>query len=299
MSETQCHFVSSHGILKSCSLIILNFNEPNIVFNIQNLKKGKTLYLKANLVISFYKRFWSFIKEPIIVVSGNEDITFPEICENEQEVLDKFINEPNLIHWFSQNLCLTNPKCTQIPIGLDYHTLYAHIGMGHPWGNGQMPYVQEHFLRQIQQQKLPWEKRHPVAFCNWHFFSDRGDRKEVLEKVDKQSLYLVPSYQNRIESWLLQSQFAFVASPRGGGVDCHRTWEALCLGCVPIVKSTGMDDLYKGLPVWIVKDWSELTSSAFAEKKDLFSKKEFQDLFSSEKLSLAHWVNKINNYSTN
>jgi hypothetical protein len=33
--------------------------------------------------------------------------------------------------------------------------------------------------------------------------------------------------------------YAFVASPYGGGPDCHRTWEALILGCIPIVKSSG------------------------------------------------------------
>ena len=30
-------------------------------------------------------------------------------------------------------------------------------------------------------------------------------------------------------------KYTFILSPAGIGLDCHRTWEALCLGCIPIV----------------------------------------------------------------
>ena len=36
--------------------------------------------------------------------------------------------------------------------------------------------------------------------------------------------------------WLQHAHFAFVASPSGNGLDCHRTWEALLLRSIPIVK---------------------------------------------------------------
>ena len=35
-------------------------------------------------------------------------------------------------------------------------------------------------------------------------------------------------------------QFAFVASPPGNGFDCHRTWEALILGCIVIVQNSSV-----------------------------------------------------------
>jgi hypothetical protein len=52
---------------------------------------------------------------------------------------------------------------------------------------------------------------------------------------------------------------AFVASPHGNGLDCHRTWEALALGCIPIVKRSPIDKVFQGLPVWIVGSWKEVT----------------------------------------
>ena len=36
----------------------------------------------------------------------------------------------------------------------------------------------------------------------------------------------------------------FVVAPRGNGIDTHRLWEALYLGCVPVVGKSALDGLY-------------------------------------------------------
>ena len=40
--------------------------------------------------------------------------------------------------------------------------------------------------------------------------------------------------------WETTAQYAFVASPPGNGFDCHRTWEALVLGCIVIVQNSSV-----------------------------------------------------------
>ena len=93
-----------------------------------------------------------------------------------------------------------------------------------------------------------------------------------------------------VESYLedLASSY-FVLSPRGHGLDCHRTWEALYMGAIPIVKSSGMDALFSDLPVLIVKDWSEITESfllkKWAEMKNTH--------YNFEKLYLSYWLSWI------
>jgi len=283
MSELSCKYVSSHGILKSCSLAIRNFKEPNVIFNISHLKKGNSLYLDSTLIKIFYKSYWQYVKEPIVLVSGNQDINFTDINE-----FKELLEEEKLIKWYSQNMCLDHEKCIRIPIGLDYHTLYSHLGMNHPWSIGMLPSIQEAIIDDIRTRGRPISERRAAAFCNWQFFLDRGDRREVLQKVDMNALYMVPNYQGRNESWMNQMEFAFVCSPSGGGLDCHRTWEALILGCVPIVKSSGMDSLFDGLPVWIVKDWSEVTLENCVKKKE-----EYSGAYSLEKLDLSYWVSLI------
>lgn len=52
----------------------------------------------------------------------------------------------------------------------------------------------------------------------------------------------------------------FVLSPPGNGLDCHRTWEAMLMGAVPVVRSSGLDPLFSNIPAVIVKNWSFLTN---------------------------------------
>ena len=87
------------------------------------------------------------------------------------------------------------------------------------------------------------------------------------------------------QTWELQSQFQYVLSPHGAGLDCHRTWEALILGCMPIVKSSSIDDLFANLPVIIVNDWHEINSDFFERAVSYLDGKELN----SEKLSMQYW----------
>jgi hypothetical protein len=93
----------------------------------------------------------------------------------------------------------------------------------------------------------------------------------------------------RQDSWNNQIKHAFVISPHGGGLDCHRTWEALVLGCIPIVKTSGLDSLYRDLPVLIVKDWSDVTDSLLQS-----TVRDFRDrVFNYDRLLLSYWVKLI------
>ena len=58
----------------------------------------------------------------------------------------------------------------------------------------------------------------------------------------------------------------FVLSARGTGYDCYRTWEALLCGAIPIVRSSPIDAVYAGLPIWPVRDWDEITTDSLQRK---------------------------------
>ena len=52
----------------------------------------------------------------------------------------------------------------------------------------------------------------------------------------------------------------FVLSPRGNGVDCHRTWDGLAVGALPVVLRPGpaFDAVFDGPPVLHVRSWAEV-----------------------------------------
>jgi hypothetical protein len=52
----------------------------------------------------------------------------------------------------------------------------------------------------------------------------------------------------------------FVICPRGGAVDTHRIYESLFFGCIPVIKTSFLDPMYRKLGgCWIVNDWNEVT----------------------------------------
>ena len=87
-----------------------------------------------------------------------------------------------------------------------------------------------------------------------------------------------------------QSKYAFVISPHGNGLDCHRTWEALVLGCIPIVKTSKIDYLYENLPVLIVKDWSDITKELLEKTVHDFKNRTFQP----DRVTMKYWMDLIN-----
>ena len=101
-----------------------------------------------------------------------------------------------------------------------------------------------------------------------------------------------PKQLPRNQLWRAKGEYAFSISPRGNGLDCHRTWEDLVLGCIVLLKTSSLDPLYEGLPVVIVKNWSEITEENLAlwleEYGDAFTNPSYR-----EKLTRAYWINKI------
>jgi hypothetical protein len=122
------------------------------------------------------------------------------------------------------------------------------------------------------------------------------DRKDAYQKIDKNLVYYEENKVLRIITWNKQKNYAFVICPHGGGLDCHRNWEALCLGCIPIVKTSLIDDLYKDLPVLIVKDWGVINKKLLNNTINIFKKKFENNEFNMEKIKLSYWINLIKNY---
>ena len=54
--------------------------------------------------------------------------------------------------------------------------------------------------------------------------------------------------------------YKFVVSPEGNGIDCHRHYEALIAGCIPIMERNPLvEQKYIGCPILWTTDYSEIT----------------------------------------
>ena len=290
MTEKECYFVSSRGILHSCDIksdVPVSSIRQLYQYDWTNLKDGCTVYICSS-AIPVFASILNQLPCKIILVTGDCDECCPMELFPTKKDFDDFVENERILHWFSQNLIISHPKMTKIPIGLDYHTMiFSDI-----WGESIPSLEQEKQLLELRNHSLPFFERKPKIYSNFHFSLHTKfaqDRKDALAQIPKDLIYYEPTKIERYESWKHQVEYAFVASPHGNGLDCHRTWEALCLGCIVIVKTSPIDDLYDGLPVLIVGEWSDICENLLLETMADFKTKEF--LY--EKLSLNYWMDKI------
>lgn len=290
-------YVCSRGILKSCNIKSSTpiSSIPKIInYNFNDLKDGSIVYICSNAIKHFINIF-NKIDKKIILVTGDCDISVPNDLFKSNADFINFIESDKIIHWFSQNCIGKHAKLTGIPIGLDYHTM---ANMDHEWGSKISSFEQELQLEVVKKQALPFYERKIMCYSNFHFFTTTRygyDRIEAINNVPKELVFYEDHKIKRIETWRNQSEYAFVISPHGNGLDCHRTWEALCLGCIPIVKTSDIDYLYHDLPVLIVNSWSDVTYELLSFTIDKFKDLHNNNKFDYNKLTLSYWVNKFNN----
>lgn len=269
----------------------------------RNIKAGDIVWLRCRFVPQFYKQVLPTIQHPFILVINNGDESFPSDCKLETDI-ENFIEHPKIIHIFAQNCDYrgSSKKVSAIPIGLDYHTI-AYKDPNGGWGEKGSPLAQEAALKQILRSLQPTYLRKKKAFVDFQladtmhadhqrYLQFGEDRKTIFNRLVPTGLIDHAGWMRRTELWKTKGQYAFSISPHGNGLDCHRTWEDLILGCIVIVKTSPLDPLYEGLPVVIIKDWSEIT----AENLDRWIA-QFGDAFTNldyrQKLTTQYWLNKI------
>lgn len=305
MDETHCYYAGSFALLKIAThrplIPIPDFDGIDSNWFL-NMYPNSILYVCAPALPGFVKKILPTISVPFKLITNNSDYTIPNDFQAESDIL---LKNPYLVHWFVQNCTLTHDKITRIPIGMDYHSLHIeppklkfisaamNSGILHRngWGICKPAKRQEQDLIQIKHKAKPFWERQLKAYANFHFAMGMGhgkqDRPDAYKSLPKDLIYYEPTKAHRNTCWEKMIQHAFVVSPHGNGLDCHRTWEALALGCIPIVKTSGLDPLFDDLPVWIVQTWSDVTQDTMKQKIEEFRNKTFK----YEKLTLAYWRN--------
>ena len=88
------------------------------------------------------------------------------------------------------------------------------------------------------------------------------------------------------------AEHRFVLSPRGNGIDCHRTWEIFLLGSIVITETSSLDDMYisNNLPVIILKDFNELNKMDYNNLDNLWTKNKCNIKNIKEKFNPYYWV---------
>ena len=152
-----------------------------------------------------------------ILVTGNSDRPASYSYSQAYQTEDRLLNSPLLIAWFAENLDFTHPKVIPLPIGLENREFR---GLGVP--------------NVLSQAILPSnESRDILSYINFiprKGRPSRGKAMKTLANISKVETDRIP----HIEYTKDLRRSKFVVSPPGVGWDCHRTWESVLFGSIPI-----------------------------------------------------------------
>jgi len=119
------------------------------------------------------------------------------------------------------------------------------------------------------------------------------NRRSIAENLRKNGINNI----GRIHSSTYFSElpkYKFVISPEGNGIDCHRHYEALLAGCIPIVEDhEGIREKYKGCPVLYTKDYSEINEEYLNKKYEEMVGNNDAPIYDFSKLILNNYSKEI------
>ena len=157
---------------------------------------------------------------------------------------------------FCVNLIEETPQSCALPIGLENLRLR---------NNGRLSY----YFDGLKASRLPTRSR--LVVSSFHSSTNPGVR-EPIEKLFRGSRFGFDGHHwKRREFRDVVMDTCFVISPPGNGPDCHRTWEAIYLGAVPVVlRSALAPSLHDSMPIHVVDSYEELLDLSDDELRDLY-----------------------------
>jgi hypothetical protein len=202
-------------------------NIPNVWNN------PKLIFMNTEDVEEFMNHLYK-LRKPFILLTHNSDTNVTErflpVCQNQ-----------NLIHWFTQNLCMEHRLVSPLPIGL---------------ANPIWPHGNQSLFSQIKQ--VDPSKAYPI-YANFLIETNRKAREDCLSNLEKKGIPFLEKRPPHQYLYELATSYTCVC-PEGNGIDTHRFWEALFLGTVPIVLRNPLTErLSKDFPCLVLDRWEDLS----------------------------------------
>ena len=171
-----------------------------------------------------------------LIIHNGDKIPTPE----ELKILAFHFREIYCVNW------LGDPELiTPIPIGLENRNYFQ---------NG----IPRDFTR--AQERLQNQLRSNSILANFSLATNVHERSAALESaLDSKFEVVACRFTNQREYLNALGTTKYILSPPGNGPDCHRTWEAMYMGAIPIVKRKFWPFSHLPLlPVVVLEDWHEI-----------------------------------------
>lgn len=194
-----------------------------------------------NRVIAWLRERNNWTYDCISIILHNHDQVPPPEFFEEMDRLG--------IRCYSPNVLDNMVGVTPIPIGIENRYFQK---------NG----IVKHFPFYRNDIGLSVQYRNVDIFGGFNVLTNPKGRYPLVEVMANYGYYVnISALHSHREFRKNLSTTLFVLSPPGNGIDCHRTWEAVYFGSIPVIKK-GMlaESLYDDLPILAIDEWDEICS---------------------------------------
>ena len=210
--------------------------------DVERVSSARVVFVYTHELRPFLDHIWPRLEgDGYVLVTHNSDY---EADDSYLPWLDA--TGDKLGRWFAQNVTVRHDKLEPLPIGI----------ANRMWKHGN--------LRALERAAARAER--PKDGLVFLHFNPRthAQRQKVWETLRESFPDLPPAAPpgRRFKPYLQDlARHRFCVCPRGNGIDCHRVWECLYLGVVPIVERSAHTELWeqRGVPLLLVDDWAEVT----------------------------------------
>jgi hypothetical protein len=225
---------------------------------------------------------------PIILITSDGDRSMPQ-SHDFDKIVYKLLMSNMIIKWYTQNYdkSINHPKLSYFPIGFDLHTSQWLVNNS----------ISEKIKFMIKSRnESPTDKRiSNKILSDSHLSITHPDRIRLYKLLkNNKAIDFIDNKLSFSEITNLYNKYNFALSPRGNGLDCHRTWELLLAGVIVITKTSSLDDMYKknNLPVVILQYWCELNDNLEDKLNEWYNmyidKTSIDNIF--PKLTFDYWL---------
>jgi len=232
----------------------------------KSVLNNEIIFVRNNHLEEFFKHYLPKIKNSFILISHNDDIAV-------KESYVEFLNE-KIIHWFCLNANFTHSKVTPIPIGVQNMVSCKH-----------------NEISIIDSCRKNTPAKDTSILYGFTVGSNLEEREDALQYIKQHPLAVLVQEKDISKYFAQVTQHSFIVSPPGIGIDCHRTWEALYLKTIPIVKESELTLFFKknGVPMICVKKWSDILQLNKETLSDIYNNASFEN----PRLWMYYWIQLI------
>lgn len=203
---------------------------------------------------------------------------FVLVTHNSDYGPERYQAPPNVSAWFAQNA--SSEKCIPIPIGLERPGIAK---------SGNVADFRKVVSRPAHRENL--------LYVN---FSDGTNpvRPEVKKHLRQFKWATVQDERIPFRDFLYEVRsHYFTMSPPGNGSDCHRTWEALYVGSVPLCENNYHNrEFAKILPILLYDDFGQINLEFLLKGKSEIERKLKANAYTLRALRAQFWIDLINEY---